>query len=269
MALWHGQNIIARTSIGGYSHGMISNFTDFGFKQVSSLAKSTLVKNLFNTVASRYDVMNDLMSFGLHRVWKKKLVEQIPQKPGMNVLDLAGGTGDVAFLLLQSYAHLRPAVTVCDPSIAMIKKGQEKSYNRNLFKGISWMEGCAECIPLETSSMDVCVMSFGLRNVTDKEKALQEVYRILKPGGCFFCLEFSKVKPEFREIYKLYSFSIIPQLGKWVAKDKEAYTYLVESIAQFPDQDTVAQMFQDVGFDRVYYKNLSQGIVAIHEGWKL
>ncbi len=242
--------------------------TDFGFKKVSSETKATLVKDLFDKVAGRYDLMNDLMSLGLHRLWKKEFIKRIPAKPAMHLLDLAGGTGDIALGILARYAYLRPSITVCDPSLEMLTKGKEKSFNKNLFKDIEWIEASAEQLPFPDESMDICTMAFGLRNVTERNRALDEIYRVLKPGGCFLCLEFSKVHPQLRSLYDLYSFSVIPQLGKWVAKDQAAYEYLVESIAAFPSQDQVVELFQAAGFMNVHYTNLTHGVVAIHEGWK-
>ncbi|MEI8320716.1 MAG: bifunctional demethylmenaquinone methyltransferase/2-methoxy-6-polyprenyl-1,4-benzoquinol methylase UbiE [Alphaproteobacteria bacterium] len=247
---------------------MSEKFTDFGFDKVSLLEKAGRVKDVFKSVASRYDFMNDLMSLGLHRFWKREFLAKIPAKPHMKVLDLGGGTGDISLGIVKKYGHLRPHITLCDPSKEMMEQGQEKSYDKNLFQGIEWVEGSAENLPFDDGSMDVCTMAFSLRNVTKKKRALEEIYRVLKPGGCFLCLEFSKVNSNLKSFYNFYSFSVIPQLGKWVAKDKEAYDYLVESIDMFMNQDQLKELLEQVGFSHVTYKNLTQGIVAIHEGWK-
>lgn len=226
------------------------------------------IKSLFDTVSGSYDLMNDLMSLGLHRQWKQELVNLIPKTPHMNLLDVAGGTGDIVIRFLRAAQNMNPTITVLDVSPQMIQKGQDHMIDENLFYPISWKEGSADALPFETETFDVCTISFGLRNVIDRRRALQEMYRVLKPGGAFLCLEFSKPAPDIKSLYDFYSFSVIPFLGKMVAQNRPAYEYLVESIRQFPAQEELVEMLQEVGFKNVVYSNLSKGIVAIHRGWK-
>lgn len=230
--------------------------------------KTDTIKTLFNSVAKSYDLMNDLMSLGLHRRWKQEFVRLIPKIPNMSLLDVAGGTGDVVARFLKDAKDLNPHITVLDLSPEMIQKGQDRMIDENIFYPITWGEGSATEIPFVDNTFDVCTISFGLRNVTDRRRALQEMYRVLKPRGTFLCLEFSKPEGDISSLYDLYSFSVIPFLGKMVAQNRQAYDYLVESIRKFPSQEELGEMMREVGFKNVVYSNLSKGIVAIHRGWK-
>ncbi|KAL6840884.1 hypothetical protein ACP4OV_029410 [Aristida adscensionis] len=263
-----------------------SHATSFGYKQVREEEKSKLVGNVFSSVASSYDLMNDFMSVGLHRLWKDRLISMLNPFPGMKHLDVAGGTGDVAFRVLErvkSVRHraLQGAITdteedtriyVCDINPNMLdvgkKRAAERGYNEEHI--LSWIQGDAEALSFEDGSMDGYTIAFGIRNVTHIEKALSEAYRVLKRGGRFLCLELSHVDvPLFKEIYDMYSFSVIPAMGELVAGDRQSYQYLVESIRRFPNQEKFAQMIQEAGFERVEYENLVGGVVAIHSGIKL
>ena len=246
-----------------------SRQTDFGFRQVGETEKTRLVRGVFDHVAGRYDLMNDLMSGGIHRLWKAELIAQLHPRPGETLLDLAGGTGDIARRLL-GRAGPSAGVVVCDINAAMVAAGRDRAIDNGLLRDIAWMVGDAENLPLPDDSVDACTISFGLRNVTRKERALAEARRVLKPGGRFFCLEFSRVEaPLLRRVYDLYSFAVLPRLGAMVANDRDAYQYLVESIRRFPAQAELAAMMRAAGFEQVRWRNLSAGIAAIHSGWRL
>jgi ubiquinone/menaquinone biosynthesis methyltransferase len=247
----------------------MSQKTDFGFKEIDASQKTEAVRTLFDGVASSYNLMNDLMSFGLHRRWKEEFVSFIPKTPAMTLLDVAGGTGDVVVRFLKATQNLNPEITILDLSPEMIQKGRDQAVDSNIFYPLKWVEGSAEEIPFEDNSFDVVTISFGLRNVADHRRALKEIFRVLKPGGSFLCLEFSKPSEDIASLYDLYSFSVIPFLGKMVAQNKGAYDYLVESIRQFPPQEELAKMMREIGFKNPVYSNLSKGIVAIHRGWKI
>jgi demethylmenaquinone methyltransferase / 2-methoxy-6-polyprenyl-1,4-benzoquinol methylase len=243
--------------------------TDFGFREVGEDEKTRLVREVFDHVASRYDLMNDLMSGGIHRRWKAELIDRLKPRPGEILLDLAGGTGDIARRFLDR-AGQTGQVIVCDINAAMVSAGRDRALDDGLFNGITWLVSDAEDLPLVDASVDCCTVSFGLRNVTRKERALEEVRRVLKPAGRFFCLEFSQVEaPLLRRLYDLYSFTVLPRLGAVVARDREAYQYLVESIRRFPPQAELAAMMGRAGFEQVSWRNLSGGIAAIHSGWRL
>ncbi|PIA36862.1 hypothetical protein AQUCO_03200081v1 [Aquilegia coerulea] len=264
-----------------------SHSTSFGFKEVPEEEKSKLVGNVFSSVASNYDLMNDLMSGGLHRLWKDRFVSELTPFPGMKHLDVAGGTGDVAYRILEkvnsiSRRALRndPAevlndetqIYVCDINPNMLNVGKKRAVERGLgeSQSLKWVEGDAEALSFEDNSMDGYTIAFGIRNVTHIEKALAEAHRVLKRGGRFLCLEFSRVDiPILKELYDLYSFSVIPAVGELVAGDRESYQYLVESIRRFPPQDKFAAMIADAGFQKVQYENLVGGAVAIHSGLKI
>lgn len=248
--------------------------------------KSKLVGNVFSSVASSYDVMNDLMSVGLHRLWKDRLISKLNPFPGMKHLDVAGGTGDVAFRVVEriksvSHRAMQGTLTdieedthiyVCDINPNMLDVGKKRAAERGYSEEhcLSWVEGDAEALSFEDGSMDGYTIAFGIRNVTHIEKALSEAYRVLKKGGRFLCLELSHVDvPIFKDIYDIYSFSVIPAVGELVAGDRKSYQYLVESIRRFPNQEKFAQMIQEAGFERVEYENLVGGVVAIHSGVKL
>lgn len=240
----------------------------FGFQRVDPEQKTSLVRAVFERVAGRYDLMNDIMSLGVHRLWKDHLIRAIHSQPGHRLLDVAGGTGDVSFRFLQACPG--STAIVCDINQAMLSAGRQRSQARQYSARLDWVCGDAAQLPFPDHSFDTYTISFGLRNVTDIACALREAHRVLKPGGGYFCLEFSKVKwPLLDQIYKHYSFGVIPQWGEWIAKDRAAYQYLVESIARFPDQETLGGLMREAGFAQVSYDNLSGGIAAIHAGWKV
>lgn len=245
----------------------------FGFEKVGSATeKTSRVREVFKSVAGNYDLMNDLMSGGLHRLWKRRLISLIRPRPGMVCLDVAGGTGDIAFLLHDKTkdAQNNSQITVSDINPAMLEVGQQRATDRGLLGKLQWVEGNAESLPFADNSFDLYTIAFGLRNVAQIDKALADAYRILKPGGRFFCLEFSRpVTSVLRKAYDLYSFNVIPFLGEKVANDRASYQYLVESIRQFPDQKTLTKKMQAAGFKQCGYHNMSAGIVAIHYGTKI
>lgn len=241
----------------------------FGEKKVNPNEKAGLVEDVFESVASKYDIMNDVMSGGVHRLWKDRLVRMIAPTPDLQYLDVAGGTGDIAFRIHKKTAG-QAKITVCDINAEMLKYGKARAIDRGIIQNIEWMQGDAEKLPYADNSFDVYTISFGLRNVTRIDDALKEAYRVLKPGGRFYCLEFSKVKnPALDGIYDIYSRAFIPKFGAMVAGDEDSYQYLVESIRKFPPQDELKQRITQAGFDRATYKNMSFGIAAIHSGYKL
>ncbi|GIU66292.1 class I SAM-dependent methyltransferase [Candidatus Phycosocius spiralis] len=253
-----------------------SNTASFGFQDVPAHEKATRVRGVFDAVASRYDLMNDLMSAGMHRAWKDAVAARLNPRPGERILDLAGGTGDLArrFKALADAAGARsqrskaqkPAeIIVVDINAEMIAAGRERGLD-----GLGWAVGDAEALPFADNSADGYVISYGIRNVTNIPKALREAYRVLKPGGRFYCLEFSKPTTGALEaLYDAWSFKAIPSIGKAVTGNAEPYHYLVESIRRFPDQESFADMISVVGFNRVTYTNFSGGITALHGGWKV
>ncbi len=245
----------------------MSGTTHFGFETVPEAEKETLVRGVFNNVASRYDIMNDLMSAGLHRVWKNDMVGWLAPRAGMKILDVAGGTGDIAFHMVGRVAC---DVTICDINHPMLAEGRDRAINKNLLKGVEWVCGNAELLPFPDQSFDAYTIAFGIRNVTHIDQALLEAHRVLKPGGRFMCLEFSHLKQDWmQKAYDAYSFSAIPAIGKIVTGKSEPYQYLVESIRQFPKQDAFGDMIKTAGFGNVQYRNLTQGVVAIHSGRRL
>ncbi|MDP2786346.1 MAG: class I SAM-dependent methyltransferase [Sulfurimicrobium sp.] len=231
----------------------------FGYQSVAEDERTRLIRRVFASVAPRYDLMNDLMSMGIHRLWKRRLAREAAVQPGQTVVDLAGGTGDVACLMARAGAQ----VMVCDPSLAMMNAGRAGKLS-----GVQWLAGTGERIPLANASVDTMTIAFGIRNVTSLEIALKEVLRVLKPGGRFLCLEFSRPWAPIKPFYDLFSFTVIPRLGAWVARDPEAYTYLVESIRRFPDQEEMRGIMEQAGFSAVSYRNLSFGIACLHRGVK-
>lgn len=241
----------------------------FGYREVGAAEKRGLVRGVFSNVARSYDLMNDLMSAGVHRLWKDSFVEQLNPRPGWTVLDVAGGTGDIAFRVRRrTQGHGR--VVVCDLTPDMLEVGRDRAVDKGDLSGISWVAGDAMSLPVKSRSADAYTIAFGLRNVTHIEDVLAEAHRALKPGGRFMCLEFSQVVlPLFDQLYDLYSFQVLPRLGQLVARDRESYQYLVESIRRFPPQEELAGMMRQAGFARVGYRNLSGGIAAIHSGWRL
>ncbi len=243
------------------------NREQFGFRTVDAGAKVGLVREVFSSVAGRYDIMNDLMSGGMHRVWKNDFVSRINVPSSAAILDLAGGTGDIAVRLKNKTGA---QVTVCDINEAMLNVGRDRQFDRGEAQGLRWVCGNAEHLPVPDNSLDVITIAFGLRNVTDIPQALRDAYRALKPGGQFLCLEFSEVViPMLQKIYDQYSFKLIPKIGALVTKDRASYQYLVESIRLFPKQEKLKAMMGEAGFERVTYDNLSMGVVAIHRGWKI
>lgn len=240
----------------------------FGYREVNPQEKTGLVGKVFDSVAPNYDVMNDLMSGGVHRLWKSKLARMIGPRPGDKILDVAGGTGDIAFRLLEKTGG-EAKVTVCDINPNMLQAGQDRATDKGWHGKINWVTGNAETLPFPDMSFDICTIAFGLRNVTRIDQALSEMHRILKPGGRFFCLEFSHVKdPALSKVYDIWSFGVIPNIGRFVAKDRESYQYLVESIRKFPDQENLKDRMEAAGFEKTSYRNLTGGVVAIHSGWR-
>lgn len=232
----------------------------FGFQSVTPEEREGRIRAVFNAVAPRYDLMNDVMSMGIHRLWKRAMVKAARPESGQTIVDLAGGTGDVARLL----AGPGRRVTVCDPSAEMMAVGARRCAGL----GIEFIEGKAEAIPFDDASVDTLTIAFGLRNVTSPEQALAEIFRVLKPGGWFVCLEFSRPWAPIRPFYDAYSFHVIPRLGAWIAREPAAYAYLVESIRRFPDQQELAALMRSAGFARVAWRNLSAGIACLHSGVK-
>ena len=241
----------------------------FGFRDVPAAEKAGMVREVFESVAPRYDLMNDLMSGGVHRLWKNALADRVNPRPGEKLLDVAGGTGDIAFRLLKKQGE-RPDVTVCDINAAMLGVGRDRAVDRGLLRGLTWATGDAESLPFPDRSFDAYTIAFGLRNVTDIDKALAEACRVLKPGGRFFCLEFSKViSPPIQRAYDAYSERALPFFGRLVARDAESYRYLHESIRRFPPQRELAQRMGEAGFSRVGWRNMTLGVVALHTGWRI
>lgn len=243
--------------------------TYFGFEAVSLTEKTQRVQDVFHRVASHYDLMNDLMSWGIHRLWKSHLIWDLSLSPQARVLDVAGGTGDIAFRLTKMYPHLDLQITVCDLTSSMVDVGRDRAINEGFVHGIEWICGNAENLPLPDNSIDLYIIAYGLRNVSHIEQALSEAFRVLKPKGTFVCLEFSHVTlSPLQKVYDFYSFHLLPVLGEWVAQDRAAYQYLVESIRQFPDQQTTANAIKSAGFSSVKWENLWGGISCIHTGIK-
>jgi demethylmenaquinone methyltransferase / 2-methoxy-6-polyprenyl-1,4-benzoquinol methylase len=242
--------------------------TDFGFRRVPAAEKAGLVRRVFDSVADRYDLMNDLMSGGIHRLWKATLIERLNPRPGQLLLDVAGGTGDIACRFLDRAG--RASVIVCDINEAMLRRGRDRAIDRGIVAAIDWVVGDAERLPVASASVDAYTIAFGLRNVTDIAAALAEARRVRKPGGRFFCLEFSHLElAPLRPAYDLYSFTVLPRLGQMIAGDREAYQYLVESIRRFPRQEALAGMMRAAGLEQVRFRNLTGGIAALHSGWRL
>jgi len=241
----------------------------FGFSQVDPKEKTAKVINVFSSVAEKYDIMNDLMSGGLHRLWKDHFVSMMRPRTGEIILDVAGGTGDIAIRCAKA-TQGKAAITVCDLNPDMMRVGRTKAIDAGWLSGINWVTGNAESLPIASDSVDLACIAFGLRNVTHIDSALSEFTRVLKPGGRFFCMEFSpNVVAPLKKLYELYSFTILPWLGEKVASDRESYQYLAESIRQFPDQPTLAARMEKAGMAQVAWHNLMGGIAVIHTGWKL
>ena len=247
---------------------MTEDKTDFGFEQVSPAEKTRRVRAVFESVAPSYDLMNDLMSGGLHRLWKRFCLTQTGLRQGGRVLDLAGGTGDIAQGLARQVGP-KGEVVLADINPAMLAVGRSRALDAGLGGRIRITTANAECLPFPDAHFDCVTIGFGLRNVTHKDRALQEMRRVLAPGGRALVLEFSRPNPLLAPAYDLYSFKVLPRLGRWVAKDADSYRYLAESIRKHPDQATLAHMMEEAGFERVRYHNLTGGIVALHIGYAL
>lgn len=239
----------------------------FGERHVNAAEKTSLVRGVFDSVAESYDVMNDLMSGGMHRLWKDHFIRMIRPRTGLNYLDVAGGTGDIAFRIKKAAPDSQ--ITICDLNTDMLRVGRDRAINKGWLDDFRWTTGNAEALPVPDNSVDIYTIAFGLRNVTRIDTALKEAHRVLKPGGRFYCLEFSHVEdPLLAKLYDIYSYKIIPKMGAFVAKDEDSYQYLVESIRKFPPQRALARRMKTAGFERVSYQNMTFGVVAAHSGLK-
>jgi demethylmenaquinone methyltransferase/2-methoxy-6-polyprenyl-1,4-benzoquinol methylase len=242
--------------------------THFGFETVPEAEKAGRVQGDFATVASKYDIMNDVMSMGIHRIWKDAMMDWLAPRPGQRLLDVAGGTGDISFRFLNRAGEGH--ATVCDLTEPMLVEGRKRAEADQMADQLDWVVGDAMALPFEDNTFDVYTISFGIRNVTRPQEALNEAYRVLKPGGRLMVLEFSQIPNDMmQKAYDLYSFNIIPRMGQAIANDRDSYQYLVESIRKFPDQDTFLGMLRKAGFENAKYRNLTMGIAALHSGWKL
>ena len=242
--------------------------THFGYQTVPEAEKAGRVQGVFNSVASRYDVMNDVMSMGIHRVWKDAMMDWLAPRPGQKLLDVAGGTGDVSFRFLNRAGQAH--ATVLDLTEPMLVEGRKRAEAEKMADSLDWVVGDAMALPFDANTFDVYTISFGIRNVTRPQDALAEAFRVLKPGGRLMVLEFSQIpNPGLQWAYDRYSFNVIPEMGKLIANDRDSYQYLVESIRRFPDQETFLQMIRDAGFEQSKYRNLTMGVACLHSGWKL
>ncbi|KNX41185.1 Ubiquinone/menaquinone biosynthesis C-methyltransferase UbiE [Roseovarius tolerans] len=247
---------------------MSEKTTHFGFQDVPESEKAGRVRGVFGSVASKYDVMNDAMSLGIHRIWKDAMMDWLAPRAGQRLLDVAGGTGDISFRFLKRAGHGH--ATVLDLTEPMLVEGRKRAEADQMADSLDWVVGDAMALPFEDNSFDVYTISFGIRNVTRPQEALNEAFRVLKPGGRLMVLEFSQIPNELmQKVYDLYSFNIIPRLGQAIANDRDSYQYLVESIRQFPDQETFLGMVRQAGFEQAKYRNLSMGIACLHSGWKI
>lgn len=247
---------------------MTDKTTHFGAQTVREDEKAGMVRNLFSDVANKYDIMNDVMSVGIHRVWKEAMMDWLAPRAGQKLLDVAGGTGDVSFKFLKRAGHGH--ATVCDLTEGMLIEGRKRAEAEQMADSLDWVVGDAMALPFEDNTFDVYTISFGIRNVTRPQEALNEAYRVLRPGGRLMVLEFSQLpNPMMQKAYDLYSFNVIPRMGQVIANDRDSYQYLVESIRNFPDQETFLRMVKQAGFEQAKYRNLSMGIAALHSGWKL
>lgn len=242
--------------------------THFGFEKIAEQDKAGRVQGVFSSVANKYDVMNDAMSLGIHRIWKDAMMDWLAPRAGQRLLDVAGGTGDIAFRFLARAGQGH--ATVLDLTEPMLIEGRKRAEADNLAERLGWVVGDAMALPFADNSFDVYTISFGIRNVTRPQEALNEAYRVLRPGGRLMVLEFSQIPHDMlQKMYDLYSFNAIPVMGKIITGDRDSYQYLVESIRQFPDQETFLSMVKQAGFGNAKYRNLSLGIACLHSGWKL
>lgn len=242
--------------------------THFGFETVPEGEKAGRVQGVFSSVASKYDIMNDVMSVGIHRLWKDAMMDWLAPRAGQKLLDVAGGTGDISFRFLKraGYGH----ATVLDLTESMLVEGRKRAEAEAMADQLDWVTGDAMQLPFADNTFDVYTISFGIRNVTRPQEALNEAYRVLRPGGRLMVLEFSQLpNPAMQRAYDLYSFNVIPRMGQAIAGDRDSYQYLVESIRNFPDQDTFLHMVRTAGFEQAKYRNLSMGIACLHSGWKI
>ena len=244
------------------------NKTHFGFSEVNESEKAGRVQGVFSSVASKYDIMNDAMSFGIHRLWKDAMMDWLAPRGGQKLLDVAGGTGDISFRFLKraGYGH----ATVLDLTEPMLVEGRKRAEAEAMESSLDWVVGDAMNLPFDDNTFDVYTISFGIRNVTRPQEALNEAFRVLRPGGRLMVLEFSQIPNDLmQKVYDLYSFNIIPRMGQAIANDRDSYQYLVESIRKFPDQETFLGMVRAAGFENAKYRNLSMGIACLHSGWKI
>lgn len=242
--------------------------THFGFQEVPETEKAGRVQGVFNAVASKYDVMNDAMSLGIHRIWKDAMMDWLAPRAGQRLLDVAGGTGDISFRFLTRAGSGHS--TVLDLTEPMLVEGRKRAEAAQMADSLDWVVGDAMSLPFADNTFDVYTISFGIRNVTRPQVALDEAYRVLKPGGRLMVLEFSQIPtPGMQWLYDRYSFNVIPAMGQVIANDRESYQYLVESIRQFPDQETFLDMVRKAGFEQAKYRNLTMGVACLHSGWKI
>jgi demethylmenaquinone methyltransferase/2-methoxy-6-polyprenyl-1,4-benzoquinol methylase len=253
--------------------GPADSKASFGYRDVPASEKAGMVARVFESVAPRYDLMNDLMSGGVHRLWKNAMIDAVHPRPGERFLDVAGGTGDIAFRIVKRQQRQkgdRADVTICDVNPAMLAVGRDRAVDRGLLHGLTWTTGDAESLPFPDRSFDGYTIAFGLRNVTDIDQALGEAWRVLKPGGRFYCLEFSKVtSAPLGRVYDAYSERALPLIGRLVAKDAESYRYLHESIRRFPPQRELAERMRRAGLANVAWRDMTLGVVALHSGWRV
>ena len=242
--------------------------THFGFETVPEAEKAKKVQGVFTSVASKYDIMNDVMSLGVHRIWKEVMMDWLAPRPSQKLLDVAGGTGDISFKFLKRAGSGH--ATVLDITENMLIEGRKRAEANQVLDSLNWVVGDAMALPFADNSFDVYTISFGIRNVTCPQEALNEAFRVLRPGGRLMVLEFSQIPvPLAQKAYDFYSFNVIPRMGKLIANDRDSYQYLIESIRKFPNQETFLSMVRQAGFENANYRNLSLGIAALHSGWKI